>query len=406
MSRDGSDHPTLHDHSDFPLMICIPSSQVREFEGGQVRNKLNELGRVRLGDMPGGGKILYLTCESQKERVKALDLVLETMEEGGDLREVSTFVPEDLVSPLIGTHGRQIAALQELTHTNLRFEKKLEGLSERQVKVTGHSRDIRFAIEKLHARVTERKTEEIPAFAKFVIPLNSASHLIGKGGAFTKNLLQRYGVEMKVGRDDSCDEKRELAAMLLGRKSDCLEALSEVVSKVEDAIFNSDSQKHSDKTIILVKIRRSEGAFDSLVREVKREAGVSLRVFESFKDEFRVEMTGELRDRQRAARILLDGAGRESPRRRSRSRSPVPFSTNIIVPKTLVGRLIGKGGENVKMLKSRSGCHINFQQNDLKTVQTGDGKEARACTVTGSPTAISMGVRCLWEQILKFETLS
>lgn len=406
MSCDGSDHPPLRDHSDFPLMVLIPPEQVRDFESGHTREKLNEAGRVRLGDMSKGGKVLFLTTNSQRNRAKGLDLVMEALESAGNLREVSTFVPEDMVSPLIGTRGRQIAALQDLTHTNLRFEKKLEGLMEREVRVSGHSRDIRFAIEKLHSRVTERKSDESPIFAKFVIPLSSASHLIGKGGVFTKNLLQRYGVELKVGRDDSCDETKELAALLLGRKSGCLEALPEVVMKVEDAIFNSDAQKYSDKTTILVKTNRSEGTFNGLVREVKRESGVSLRVFESLKDEFRVEVTGELRERQRAVRMLLEGASRESPRRRSRSRSPVPFAINIIVPKTLVGRLIGKGGENVKMLKSRSGCHINFQQTDLKAVQTGDGKEARACTMTGSPTAIAMGVRCLWEQILKFETLS
>jgi transcription antitermination factor NusA-like protein len=76
---------------------------------------------------------------------------------------------------------------------------------------------------------------------------------------------------------------------------------------------------------------------------------------------------------------------------------------NVLVPKTLVGRLIGKGGENVKILKSRSGCHINFQQVDLKTLQTGDGKEARSCALTGSAASIALGVRYLWEQILKFE---
>ena len=348
--------------------------------------------------------MLYVQTDEHKDRMKALDLVMETLERAGDVRELSTFVPEDLVSPLIGTHGRQIATLQEITRTNLRFEKKTEGFSERQVRITGRSRDIRFAIEKLHARVIERKTEDIPAFAKFVIPASSASHLIGKGGAFTKNLLQRYGVELKVGRDENCDEKRELVAILLGRKSDCYDALPEVVGKLEDAVFNSDSQKHSSKTAMMIKTKRSERAFNDLVREVKRDAGVSLRAFESVREEFRVEMTGELRDRQKAVRLLLEGARKESPAPRSRSRSP-PFATSVIVPRSLVGRLIGKGGETVKLLKSRSGCHINFQQTDLKTVQTGDGKEGRACVVTGSPRAIALGVRCLWEQILKFENL-
>jgi transcription antitermination factor NusA-like protein len=78
----------------------------------------------------------------------------------------------------------------------------------------------------------------------------------------------------------------------------------------------------------------------------------------------------------------------------------------VAVPRALVGRLIGKSGENVKALKGKSGCHINFQQQNLKEVKTADGQEARVCTMTGPSGAIALGVRLLWEQILKFETIA
>lgn len=417
MSCASSDSPRrgqLRDHSDFPLMLLIPAAHFRRFDSSDMQTRIKavaRLERLKLEGLPGNsGGVLHFYSSSMREKSKALDLVLEEFDRLGESREVSTFVPEDMVSPLIGTKGRQIAALQESTRANFRFERKVEDMQDRQVRVSGSLRDIKHAIQTLYSKVVDKRAE-IPdnIFAKFAIPQPSASHLIGKGGQFTKSLHQHYGVELKVLRDDSCDDRKELAAILIGPHKDCLEALNEVITKLSDAEFNCDSQRSGcEKTVMLMKIRRSESGIHSLVREVKRTAQVSLKVFEGYRDEFRVEIAGDLKERQRAIRVLLEETQfRESPKRktRSRSRSPTAPTTilNVLVPKSLVGRLIGKGGENVKVLKNRSGCHINFQQQDLKTVQTGEGKEARSCTLTGSAEAVALGVRNIWEQILKFE---
>jgi len=385
-------------------MLLIPTAQLRRFESPDLQERIKDaarLDRLKLTSTPGGG-ILHFFSNSLREKSKALELALEELERLGECKEVSTFVPEDMVSPLIGTRGRQIAALQELTRANFRFERKVEDMQNRQVRVSGSLRDIRHAVEKLHSRVIDKRVE-MPqsSFAKFAIPQPSASHLIGKGGQFTKSLYQNFGVELKVSRDESCDERKELVALLIGPQKDCLEALNEVVSKLADAAFNSDYQRNvNERTVLLVKTRRSESGFNALVREVKRQAEVSLKVFEGLKDEYRVEVAGDLRERQKAIRgLLAEIQSADPPKRRPRSRSrsltPLATSVNVLVPKTLVGRLIGKGGENVKVLKSRSGCHINFQQADLKSVQTGEGQEARSCTITGSAVSIAQGVRHL-----------
>ena len=418
LSSAHSDSPRrgqLRDHSDFPLMLLIPAAHLRRFDSSDMQTRIKaeaHLDRLKLEEMPGnsGAGVLHFYSHSMREKGKALGVVLEELERLGELREVSTFVPEDMVSPLIGSKGRQIAALQDFTRANFRFERKVEDMQDRQVRVSGSLRDIKNAIETLYSKVVDKRAE-VPdnIFAKFAIPQPSASHLIGKGGQFTKSLYQHYGVELKVSRDDSCDDRRELVAILIGQHKDCLDALNEVVAKLTDAEFNSDYQRTgNEKTVMLMRIRRSESGIHSLVREVKREAQVSLKVFEGYRDEFRVEIAGDLKERQRAIRVLLEEVqSRESPkqRTRSRSRSQSPQTTilNVLVPKSLVGRLIGKGGENVKILKNRSGCHINFQQQDLTTVHTGDGKEARTCTMTGSAEAIALAVRNVWEQIMKFE---
>lgn len=151
----------------------------------------------------------------------------------------------------------------------------------------------------------------------------------------------------------------------------------------------------------------SEAQLNSISRTLKKDLDVNLRLHDSENHFTRIEITGELRRRQKAAKVLLGELDKPWQRRRSRSRSPVQrVAINVAVPKALVGRLIGRSGENVKMLKWKCGAHINFVQQDLKEMKTADGGEARACTLSGRPEEIAQGVRLLWEQILKFESLA
>lgn len=105
-----------------------------------------------------------------------------------------------------------------------------------------------------------------------------------------------------------------------------------------------------------------------------------------------------------------DTHDRKEPVRRSRSRSrshdrtrSVKTAVSIAVPDTLVSRLIGKGGENVKAFMSRSGCVISFQKQSDPKVQTPTGSLAQLCTVEGSPEEIGAAVKMLLNQIQEFE---
>ena len=50
----------------------------------------------------------------------------------------------------------------------------------------------------------------------------------------------------------------------------------------------------------------------------------------------------------------------------------------ITVPANSIGKLIGKGGENIKRMERESGCKINYESD----IYTGDAP--RKCTLTGS----------------------
>jgi hypothetical protein len=84
-------------------------------------------------------------------------------------------------------------------------------------------------------------------------------------------------------------------------------------------------------------------------------------------------------------------------------RSPVQTAVSLAVADVLVSRLVGKGGENVKALMSRSGCSMIFQQQANSKIQTPTGSLAQLCTVTGSIDEIAQGVKLLLEQIKELE---
>ena len=410
-------------HHDYPLMLLAPPALHDLFDSYDFQAQIKTSTHLdsihldtRLPDTPHRSRVLHLRSANLADTFEALSLVMREMSRVGEGREVSIFIPEDMVSPFIGTKGRGVFALQDQTSTKIQVEKPVEGMRDRQVRINGAEDDVHNAVQILYRKVVERRhpIDFIPGNTiKFAIPQTCAAHLIGKGGSFTKALQKDFGVELKVSADSSCKEK-ELSAILIGKKSRCLEALDEVIKKMEEAIYNSDAPKNASRTVMLLRTQASDATIDSLVRAVKKEQDVSVKLYSPINGEFRIEISGDLRRRQKATRMLIDALDssrhRHSPRRRSRSRSrslsPARTTINVAVPRSLVGRLIGKSGENVKMLKGKSGCHINFQQQNLKDVKTADGQEARVCTMTGPANAIAQGVRLLWEQILKFETMA
>jgi len=60
------------------------------------------------------------------------------------------------------------------------------------------------------------------------------------------------------------------------------------------------------------------------------------------------------------------------------------------IPESLVGLVIGRGGEQIKRLQSDSGCKIRIARDS-------DGTQERTCTITGSQLCIDEAKRMLGE---------
>lgn len=396
---------SLRVYEDYPLMLRAPPALYDLFESCDFQMQVQNEALVQdivLGMPTVTGRTLTLRGPSLRSKFEALKLVLREFERVGECHEIVLFIPQTLVSRFIGAKGRGVFALQNQTSTQIQVGNPVPDSNDREVRISGTEEAVRSAVEMLHRKVVEYRPAADSGI-KFAIPQTCAAHLIGKGGSFTKALLRDFDVELKVSSDPTCKE-RELSAILLGKKARCLEALDEVVKKMEEAVYNSDTPKNGSKTVMLLRAA-SESHLNDTARSLKKNLDVIVRLYEPENDEFRVEITGELRRRQKAIKILLGAVDKPQQRHRSRSRSPVVrTAVHLAVPKTLVGRLIGRSGENVKMLKEMSGCQINFLQQEMKEMRTAEGGEARVCTVSGRPAEIAKAARLLWEQILKFES--
>jgi len=64
------------------------------------------------------------------------------------------------------------------------------------------------------------------------------------------------------------------------------------------------------------------------------------------------------------------------------------FNEDFKIPNSLVGLVIGRGGEQIKKLQSESQCKIRI-------ASEGDGTPQRSCTLTGSQEQIDMAKQLL-----------
>jgi far upstream element-binding protein len=68
------------------------------------------------------------------------------------------------------------------------------------------------------------------------------------------------------------------------------------------------------------------------------------------------------------------------------------FTEDYRIPDTLVGLVIGRGGEQIKRMQQDSGCKIRIASDS-------DGTQERTCTLSGSQESIDSAKRMLGDVV-------
>ena len=119
-----------------------------------------------------------------------------------------------------------------------------------------------------------------------------------------------------------------------------------------------------------------------------------------------VTIDGTLESKQEAAYKvyeILDKSAKYNPKPSTPDDKELKIF--VSVPDQYVARLIGRDGENVKAIMSRSRCKISFQKASVSEIRSFEGERTRMCFVSGNSSCISKGVKLLLEQIAKLESI-
>ena len=285
------------------------------------------------------GKVIKIAGKSLKARRKAAKILVEEMmaQKGkfvGDKITVLVFIPEGMVSLIIGAKGRQIRVLTQDSGTDIVVNQPIHRMSHRTVKIEGEPDNISQAIAMIYGLLEERAedfkdiTEPAKPFnintvkmtARFVIDQKVVGFVIGRNGQFTKLCLEKYDVVLKIvdqRRYQKVVRSYEDVAILSGRLREVQKCSDLLIEKVHDYFNNitRSSYSSSDNTKLLIPgylVTKIIGARGCMIREIAaRSGGTQIKILsdksaERDAPEIVVSIAGSLKGKQEASAIILE----------------------------------------------------------------------------------------------------
>lgn len=248
---------------------------------------------------------------------------MNTVFSGGMQHSEVISVPDRMVGLIIGKGGEQIASIQSESECKIQFAPDACGMPERQCTLTGSTEAILKAKD-LISRIMN-KGHDLPdiqsdghATLELMIPGNKAGIVIGKGGDTIKQLQERAGVRMVIIQESNSPTNYDKPLRITGDRASCQRAKEMVL----ELLAEKDGQMGGGGS------NNSGGSY------------------------------GEF------------GGGGGGGGHRS--------NLEILVPRSMIGVVIGKGGEMIKKIQQESGARIQFRPEDEQ------GGPNRLCNITGS----------------------
>lgn len=195
----------------FPFLVMVSKDFVHLFNPKFCKQVCDDTGceevayeeNIQIPDIEG--KVIKVQAKSLKVRKKAARILVEEMmaelhKKVGDTITVLVFIPEGMVSLIIGAKGRQIKVLTQDSDTDIVVNQPIHRMSHRTVKIDGEPKNIARAISMIYGLLEDRAedfkdiTEPAKPFnintikvtARYVIDHKVVGFVIGRNGQFTK----------------------------------------------------------------------------------------------------------------------------------------------------------------------------------------------------------------------------
>lgn len=195
----------------FPFLILVSEEFVHLYNDKFCKQVCEDTACEQMGfeenlQIPDiNGKVVKIQAKSLRAREKAARILVEEMmaelkKKKGETTTILVFIPEGMVSLIIGAKGRQIKILTQDSDTDIVVNQPIHRMSHRTVKIDGEPKSIARAIAMIYGLLEERAedfkdiTEPAKPFnintvkvtAKFVIDHKVVGFVIGRNGQFTK----------------------------------------------------------------------------------------------------------------------------------------------------------------------------------------------------------------------------
>lgn len=255
-------------------------------------------------------------------------------------------VPDRMVGLIIGKGGEQIASIQSETGCKVQFAPDSAGMPDRPCTLTGTADAIIKARETIERIIS--KGQGLPDGNNFsdgqqmtevLIPGNKVGLVIGKGGETIKNLQEQAGVKMVMIQDSNIPSHQDKPLRITGSMHSCSRAKELVMDLIAEKDMQ-DGERPYDNDSHGGGGGGGRGGFD--------------------------EYQGG------------GGGGRHQQ--------------EIPVPRSMVGVVIGRGGEMIKKIQADTGAKVQFKTDD------GQGPD-RMCTVAGGPDKVQQATSMIRELI-------
>jgi hypothetical protein len=320
-------------------------------------------------------------------------------------------VPDAFTSALM--RDSQAQRIQDQNNISISVEEPIPNTSERVVSLTGNSEDCLAGVRQVYGLLLCRASSEAKPPAKqtfkFIVPVCLENDFTTS--SFRRQLKTDFNVETKLKKVEVSHAEEfqvvRTTQWLIGTLEECKAALPTLIYKIEDSI-----QRGPKLTMIVTRSIGAKLSSNSVLMSQDKGLSVDFVYCPRDNDEILLEFKGSEKDKLETAFLVMEIISTQlaSPKlQASRMESDGNSMTfDVTVPESLVARLIGHKGEEVRSMNDLSGSVLCFQKEvrskqsayDLKTPQ---GKKARMCTIKGTPQSISEGVRVLLHRITKME---
>ena len=416
-SRSRSHSPPI---PQFPLILTF-SDNVFNNSFYTVRNEIMkkyDIDRLHISDdiplSDGVFRFIYIYSSSLRAKIEGLKDILEVAFPDRTNAEVGVLIqspidPNTVIKNFTRNHG------------NVQVLPEIKNFPERQIKISGRIGDIEKSVKEIHGFTIDKRPSPEPkppnldkTSAKFVIPEECSRYFIGKNSLFTKRLKADFEVDVKIVKCDNLPCKNtENIVVVSGKTRHIKRSIKIVVEKIVEATENSLYNENIIKMLICSSyVKELIGPQGSIIKDISKKSGnAKIKVLSDSETEKNQEFTivtvdGTLESKQEAAYKvyeILDKSVKYNPKPSTPDDKELKIF--VSVPDQYVARLIGRDGENVKAIMSRSRCKISFQKASVSEIRSFEGERTRMCFVSGNSSCISKGVKLLLEQIAKLESI-